>query len=318
MTTRVHPIGKSRRMVLGSAAILAICAVPVLAQAPGGIPGVVSPGVPVELVREGFEFTEGPVATADGGIFFTDIRANRVYLLDPGGKISPVREGSQGANGLALTKDGDLVFAEGAGKRISKRGKDGVIVTLTAGIPGMPLMAPNDLIIDAKGGIYFTDPGPFPPVQGRPAFVYYLPAGATVPVIIDSQNPLPNGLVLTNDGKTLIVNNTLGEALWAFDVKPDGTVANRHEFATLHDVPADKRSGADGMAIDRYDRVYVATVAGIQAFDAKGAYIGTLKLPRQATNVAFGGPDKQTFYITAREGLYRVRMLAKGPDRLGK
>jgi len=308
----------SRHVGLGAAAILAICALPVLAQAPAGIPGVLAPGAATELVQEGFVFTEGPVGTADGGLFFTDIRPNRVYYLDAGGKIAPVREGSNGSNGLALTKDGELVFAEGGGKRITKRAKDGSITTLTEGIPGMPLMAPNDLIMDAKGGIYFTDPGPFPPVPGRTAFVYYLPAGTKVPVIIDNQNPLPNGLVLTDDGKTLVVNNTLGIVVSAFDVRPDGTVANKHDFATLRGTPEGKPSGADGMAIDRDNRIYVATVAGVQVFDAKGQYLGTINVARQPTNVAFAGPDKQTLYITAREGLYRIKLLAKGPDRLGK
>jgi len=320
MTTKQRPIGigMSSHLGLGIAAILAICALPVLAQAPAGIPGVLASGVVPELVQEGFTFTEGPVGTADGGLFFSDIRANRVHYLDPAGKISVVRESTNGANGLALTKSGELVFAEGGGKRITERGKDGTISTLTEGIPGMPLMAPNDLIVDAKGGIYFTDPGPFPPVPGRQAFVYYLPAGAKVPVIIDGQNPLPNGLVLTNDGKTLIVNNTLGTVLWAFDVKPDGTVANKREFATLRGTPEGKPSGADGIAIDRDDRIFVTSVVGVQVFDAKGAYLGTIGVPRQPANVAFAGPGKQTLYITAREGLYRVNMLSKGPDRLGK
>ncbi len=311
-------LGVSRRDGVAAAALLAICTLPVQAQTPAGIPGVLAGGVATELVQENFTFTEGPVATADGGLYFSDIRANRVYYLDPAGKIGVVREASNGANGLALTKGGDLLFAEGGGKRITERGKDGTIVTLTEGIPGMPLMAPNDLIVDSKGGVYFTDPGPFPPVPGRQAFVYYLPSGGKVPVMIDGQNPLPNGLVLTNDGKTLIVNNTLGPVVWAFDVKPDGTVGNKREHATLRGTPEGKPSGADGMAIDRDDRLYVTSVVGVQVFDTKGAYLGTIPVPRQPANIAFAGPGKQTLYITAREGLYRINMLSKGPDRLGK
>jgi gluconolactonase len=312
-------IGISGRIGLGlGAAIMALCALPVLAQTPAGIPGVLAPGAATQLVQEGFTFTEGPVGTADGGLDFTDIPPNRIYHLDPAGKISVLLEGSNGANGLALTKDGDLVFVEGSGKRVAKRAKDGTITVLTEGAPGMPLMAPNDLILDAKGDVYFTDPGPFPPVPGRTAYVYYLPVGSKAAVVIDNQNPLPNGLVLTNDGKTLIVNDTLGTTVWAFDVKPDGSVANKHAFATLQGTPAGRPSGADGMAIDRDDRVYVATVTGVQVFDAKGKYLGTIPIPRQPTNVAFAGPGKQTLYITARQGLYRINTLTKGPDRLGK
>ena len=72
------------------------------------------------------------------------------------------------------------------------------------------------------------------------------------------------------------------------------------------------------MAIDSEDRVYITTVAGVQVFDAKGTWLGVIKSGRQGANVAFAGPGKQTLYITAREGLYRIRMLSKGPERLGK
>jgi len=316
----VRPLKRNRTCIFEGlcAAIAALVAAPVLAQSPAGVPGVLAGGEVPELVQEGFTFTEGPVGSAEGGLFFSDIRANKTHYLDPGGKIAVIREGTNGANGLALTKDGELLFAEGEGKRISKRGKDGTITTLTEGAPGIPLLAPNDLIVDAKGGIYFTDPGPRPVVPGRTTHVFYLPAGAKAPIVIDARNPRPNGLVLTNDGKTLIVDDTLGVIVWAFDIEPDGTATNKRVFATLRGIPADHESGADGMAIDSDDRVYVTTVAGVQVFDSKGQFLGMIKADRQAANVAFAGPDKQTLYLTAREGLYRVKTLVRGPSRLGK
>ncbi len=319
MTARQRPIGGGHSAV-GAAAVLAaiLAALPVLAQAPGGIPGVVAPGAVPELVQEGFTFTEGPVGTAEGGLYFSDIRVSKTFYLDPGGKISVFREGTNGANGIALTKAGELLFAEGEAKRISKRSKDGIITTLTEGPPGKPLLAPNDLIVDARGGIYFTDPGPRPVVPGRPTYVYYLPNGAWQPILIDGEVARLNGLTLTNDGKTLIVDDTIGNTVFAYDVQPDGSVKNKRAFLQLRDIPAGAESGADGMAIDRDDRLYITTVPGVQVFDAKGQYLGTIKAGRQAANVAFGGPDKQTLYLTAREGLYRVKTLAKGPDRLGK
>src|SRR5215510_921464 len=105
--------------VLGAAALIAVFAAPIGAQT-GGIPGVVAPGIESELVQEGFTFTEGPVGTADGGLYFSDIRVSKTFYLDPGGKISVFREGTNGANGIALTKAGELLFAEGGAKRISK------------------------------------------------------------------------------------------------------------------------------------------------------------------------------------------------------
>ena len=302
----------------GAAAAIALLAGAARAQSPGGIAGVVAPGVVPELVQEGFVFTEGPVGTPDGGLYFSDIRPNRIHYLDPSGKISLVREQTNGANGLALTRDGDLIAAEGEGKRISKRSRDGTVTTVTEGIAGKPFLSPNDVLVDAKGGIYITDPGPRPVVPGRTAYVYYLPAGAKEPVVLDDQIARPNGVTLTRDGKTLVVNDTLGPTVYAYDVQPDGNVKNKRAFVQLRDIPEGKESGADGMAVDREDRLYVTTVAGVQVFDAAGKYLGTIKVPRQSANAGFAGPDKRVLYITAREGLYRINMLAQGPDRIGK
>ena len=313
-----HRTARSIVIALGAAAAVALLAGAAHAQSPGGIAGVVAPGVMPELVQEGFVFTEGPVGTPDGGLYFSDIRPNRIHYLDPGGKISLVREQTNGANGLALTRDGDLIAAEGEGKRISKRSRDGMVTTVTEGIAGKPFLSPNDVLVDAKGGIYITDPGPRPVVPGRTAYVYYLPVGAKEPVVLDDQIARPNGVTLTRDGKTLIVNDTLGPTLYAYDVLPDGSVKNKRTFAQLLDIPEGKESGADGMALDREDRLYVTTVAGVQVFDAAGKHLGTIKVPRQPANAGFAGPDKRVLYITAREGLYRINMLAQGPDRIGK
>ena len=313
---KTHALRTSAAVGIAAAAVLA--ALPALGQAPAGIPGVVAPGAEPELVQEGFVFTEGPVGKPDGGLYFTDIRPNKVYELEPNGKITLIREQSTGANGLALTKDGDLLAAEGDGRRISKRSRDGTVTTVTDGIEGKPFIWPNDLFPDAKGGIYITDPGPRPVVPGRTAYVYYLPPGAKQAVVIDDQIVRPNGLTLTRDGKTLIVDDTVGPVVFAYDVAPDGSVKNKRNFAQLRDIPEGKESGADGLALDSEDRIYITTLTGVQVFDAKGQYLGTIKVPRQPANVAFGGPDKGVLYITAREGLYRLKMLSRGPDRVGK
>src|SRR5919198_1177776 len=318
-TQRRFAIAASRtRAAAGAAAAVGLIVLPAMAQSPGGIAGVTAAGAEPQLVQEGFVFTEGPLGTADGGLYFSDIRPNRIYRLEPNGKIDLVREQTNGANGLALTRDGDLLAAEGDGKRISKRSRDGTLATVTEGIAGKPFLAPNDLILDAKGGMYITDPGPRPVVPGRIAYVYYLPPGAKEPIVIDDQIARPNGLTLTRDGRTLIVDDTLGPAVYVYDVQPDGSVKNKRVFAQLRDIPEGKESGADGMALDREDRVYITTVAGVQVFDAAGKYLGTIKVPRQPANAAFSGPDKRVLYITAREGLYRLDMLAQGPDRIGK
>ena len=173
------------------------------------IPGVIDAGRQVELVQEGFQFTEGPVGTADGGLYFTDLRASRVHYLDPRGKLSIYREPTGEMNGLALTPKGELVGVESAGKRLSRFNPEGPRTELTRGDGVHPLVAPNDLIVDAKGGIYFTDPHSRPIVAGRKHQIYYLPPGELKAIVVDESMTRPNGLTLTLDGKRLIVADTV-------------------------------------------------------------------------------------------------------------
>src|SRR5258708_31399765 len=119
---------------------------PVATSLAQGIPGVVAADAKVEVVQEGFVFTEGPVGTADGGLYFSDLQnGDKTYRMDPSGKISIYRDHTNGTNGLTLTRDGALLGAEGDGKRISKIGPGGTVTRLTEGIDGMPLKAPTDL-----------------------------------------------------------------------------------------------------------------------------------------------------------------------------
>jgi gluconolactonase len=305
-------------VVFGACVAVALHTAPVLAQSNTAIPGVIAAGAQPELVQEGFVFTEGPLGTEDGGLYFNDNRASKTYLVDRAGKVSLAYEQTKGANGLALTREGDLIAAEGDGKRISKRSPDGKITPVSESYKGAPHLSPNDVIADARGGVYFTDPGPRPVLPGRPTYVFYMPAGASQPILIDDTVPRPNGIVLSPDGRTLYVDNTLGPAVYAYDVQPDGSVKNKRVFAELRDIPAGQESGADGMAIDRDGRLYVSSLTGMQVFDAKGQHLGTIKFPRQPANAAFAGPGKGILYVTAREGLYRISTMTKGPDRPGK
>jgi len=293
-------------------------AVPQPAKPLDGIPNVVAKGEIVQLVKEGFAFTEGPVPTADGGIYFSDLlTSDRIQRLAPNGEITVLREQANSAGGLALNRAGELFAVETNAKRVTKFA-GGKVTVVTEGSPAKPLLAPNDLILDSKGGVYFTDPGPRPVVAGRIVYVYYLAPGSKQPVIIDDKIARPNGITVTTDGKTLIVDDTVGEMIFAYDIQPDGTVKNRRPFAQLHDIPSGQNSGGDGMALDRNNRLYVASLTGVQIFDKTGRYLGTISVPRQPSNVAFSGAEKKTLFITAREGLYKVRMLASGPNRPGK
>ncbi len=197
------------------------------------------------------------------------------------------------------------------------------VTPLATQFNGQPLRAPNDLIADGRGGIYFTDPAPRPAPDVAPkesGNVHYLTPKGDV-LLLDSQIRRPNGLTLSIDEKTLYVGDTEGEFVYAFDMGADGRVSNKRQFARL--VEPEKgslgpRSRADGIAIDAMGRLYVSTAAGIQVVDPRGKHLGVIRLPSVARNVAFGGPGRQTLYLTALESLYRVQTLAEGPASRSK
>jgi len=313
------------RSALHLAIALAAFTLPLPAQTSAGIPGVVAAGEKPELVKEGFVFTEGPVGTYDGGLFFSDIGSKTIYHMDPDGKITIARGNTLGANGLALNQS-ELYAAEGAGKLISRGNQNGRVATVLESTDAAPIGAPNDIIFDLRGGFYFTDPGaaPLDPKDTtRHGKVYYVASnGGREPLLVDDKIAFPNGLTLTPDGKWLLVDDTLGDTIWAFDLmpkktkKPQTSVA-KSAFAKIPEL-TNGVSMADGMAVDRENRVYVATGAGVQVFDKKGKFLGVIKVPRSPSNCAFSGPDKHTLYITAREGLYKIKMISQGPDRAGK
>ncbi len=314
------------RSALPLAIALAAFTLPLPAQTSAGIPGVVAPGVKPELVKEGFDFTEGPVGTYDGGLFFSDVGSKTIYHMDPDGKITIARGNTLGANGLALNAS-ELYAAEGSGKLISRGNQNGRVATVLESTDAQPLGAPNDIIFDSRGGFYFTDPGaaPLDPKDpNRHGKVYYVAStSGRGPLLVDDKIAFPNGLTITPDGKALLLDDMLGDTIWAIDLAPKKskkkpqTGVTKTAFAKIPEL-TDGVSMADGMAVDRDGRVYVATHVGIQVFDKKGKSLGTIKVPRPPSNLAFSGPDKRTLYITAGAGLYKLKMISQGPDRAGK
>ncbi len=288
------------------------------------IPGVVKGGTKVQVIKEGFNGTEGPIALPDGSLIFTETAANRITKIDKDGNTSAFLENTNGSNGLAFDGKGRLISVQttpGATKIgvVYPKGEEKVIAD---NFDGKPFGRPNDLVVDRKGGVYFTDPGPnatpgtatgAPPM---PAAVYYVSAGGKAMKIAEGIER-PNGIQLSPDEKTLYVNNTSGEYLIAFDIKPDGTVQNKRNFAKYEGVTpgpngAGVVSGADGIAIDNDGRLYVATSAGIQVFDAKGKHLGSIPMSRPPQNLAFAGDGKKTLYVVGRGAAWKIQMVAAG------
>lgn len=284
------------------------------------IPGVVAKGSKYEFLYEGFDGTEGPIALPDGSAIFTETRANRITQLKDDRAVSIFLQNSNGSNGLAFTPKGDLISVQNLKPQVGVIYPAGREKVLSSSYDGKPFQRPNDLVLDKKGGIYFTDIGVVPKPEeknaepARPAVYYITPDGKTTQVVNDLKRP--NGVQLSTDEKTLYVADTANEYLIAYDIKADGALSNKRNFAKLagyqKNAAGEFASGADGIAVDAENRLYVATNAGVEVFNAKGETQGIIALPNKPQNLAFAGKDKKTLYVVGRGAAYRIPLLAQG------
>ena len=288
------------------------------------IPGVAAAGTKVVAIKSGFQGTEGPIGMPDGTLIFTETQANRITRIAADGSTSTFLENTNGSNGLAFDAKGRLISVQTTPgqTKIGVIYPKGAEAVLSDGIDGKPYGRPNDLVVSTRGGVYFSEPGPNvtpgappPTTPPLPPAVYYIaPGGRAIRVAENIERP--NGIMLSRDEKTLYVNNTNGEYLLAFDVKPDGTLGNRRNFAKYQGGSKNDAgvyvSGADGLAIDNEGRVYAATAAGVEVFDVKGTQLGTIPLSRAPQNLAFAGPDKKTLYVVGRGAAFKVELLTPG------
>jgi sugar lactone lactonase YvrE/peroxiredoxin len=295
------------------------------------ITGVVAEGTPIELIKEGFKGTEGPVTLPDGSLIFTETQDNRITRIAPDGSTSSFVEGSNGANGLGFTANGDLYAVQVLKTRVGIVFPPPKVRTLADNFEGAPFGRPNDLVVDQKGNVYFTDSGANPTPAGqavaptqavapaRPAVYRISNTGDLKRLAADIERP--NGIQLSPDDKVLYVANTLGEHLLAYDIRPDGSVSERRQFAKLagwSKTETGFSSGADGIAVDDVGRVYVATNAGIEVFSSHGAALGSIALPKKPQNLAFAGKDKKTLYVVGRGAAYRFPVITAGVSTRAK
>jgi len=294
-------------------------------QTTAAITGVIAAGTQIELIKEGFNGTEGPVALPDGNLAFTETQANRITRIAPDGSISTFLENSNGSNGLAISPDGDVYAVQVKEPQVGIVYPASSARVLAVRYEGAPFGRPNDIVLDRKGGVYFTDSGVNPPAPGaapapqpaekpaKPAVYYISSEGALTRLAADIERP--NGIQLSPDEKTLYVANTFGEYVLAYDVLGEGKVGQRRNFARLEGYRKTETggtSGADGLAVDAEGRVYVASAAGIQVFSNKGEALGIIALPKAPQNIAFAGPGKKTLYAVGRGAAYRIATLTQG------
>lgn len=310
---------------------------------------IVPPAARLEkLFDKGLVLTEGVAVAPDGLVYFSDItfshvskeklgvlEAGHIWKLDPKTKKAVIFRSPSGmSNGIKFDADGNMIIAEGAdygGRRVIRTDmRTGKSYILAALFEGRPLNSPNDITIDEKGRIYFSDPryAGHEPIEQPVAAVYRIdPDGSLHRIITDAGKP--NGVCMSPDQKTLyVVSNDNGStgigrvpedtplhkgrmALLAYDLAPDGTAKFRKVLVDY--APQD---GPDGLVCDREGNIYAAvrdqTRPGIRVYNPDGrelAYIKT-ELP---TNVGFGrGTESRTLYITAGHSLYRIRLNKEG------
>jgi gluconolactonase len=284
----------------------------VIASVPGhGLPGVVTQG------------TEGPIALRDGTIVFCETNLGRVASVDKDGKESVFVDASvaNGPNGLAWDPKGRLVGATAAPGHMGvqivyPKGSEQVLADK---FEGKPFVRPNDLFVDKKGGIYFTDPANVPNPSSPPAVYYVAPVGGKVTKVADGIE-FPNGVSMNLDEKVLYVNNTGGEYILAFDVQPDGSLRNRRNFGKYEDLTiagGKVGGGGDGFTLDAKGRVYAAAGGSVQVFSPQGQLLGKIPVSKRPQNLTFAGPDMKTLYVVGGGAVFKVQMIAQGIKRRG-
>ncbi len=260
-------------------------------------------GTNVEKIAGGFTFTEGPAANSKGIIYFSDIPPSRIYRYTRDKEVELFMENSGGANGLFFDNNDNLIACAGKIRKLVKFDSHGNMTVLAEKYNGKKFNSPNDLWIDSKGGIYFTDPryGNRDDLEMGEHVYYLYPDGEKIIRVIDDM-VRPNGIIADKAGKNLYVTDHGASKTYAYKINPDGTLSGKKLFAEY---------GSDGMAIDTKGNVYL-TNQNIIVFNSNGKLIDSLVVPESPANICFGGKDNKTLYITARTGFYKTRTLVEG------
>lgn len=268
----------------------------------------------------GYSLSEGPSQTPDGAVYFTDFRGGEIHRVDPVTSDVSVFLSDINAGGLAVDRAGKLIVAEGrAGKILRIDPATKAVSVIAERIDGARFNAPNDLLIDGKGGIYFSDPSqgaPLPLPQGKQS-IYYVDAQGKTTRLVDYL-PRPNGLALSKDGRSLYVALSGDSEILGYRVLAPGKLSpDSAIFARTAYQPSSKRgesaiTGVDGLAADELGNVYAAGRFGIEVFDPAGRSLGMIATPERPSNMKFGGADGHTLYVTTYTSIYAVKMAVGG------
>jgi gluconolactonase len=298
-----------RMIGLGIAAALAAASgLPALA----GEGAVTAPDAKLEKLADGFSFTEGATADAEGNVYFTDQPNDKILKWNVAEKkLSVFLQPCGRSNGMYVDPKGNLIACADENNQLWSIDPAGKPTVLVKQYKEKLLNGPNDVWLRPDGGLYFTDPfykRPYwkrGPMEQDGQHVYFLPADRQAPVRVTEDLKQPNGITGTPDGKRLFVADIGARKTYAYDIQPDGTLAGK----TL---VCEERS--DGMTIDVEGNLYL-TGKGVMVFDKTGKKIEHIAVPEPwVGNLCFGGKDRQTLYIAASKGFYAIRMRVKGAN----
>ena len=286
----------------------------------------------IEKLAGGFTFTEGPLWRPSGVLWFSDVVGNLVRQWAPDGTVTVVLQpggydgnslpagGYVGPNGMVADKDGAVLLCQHGNRRIVRITPDRKVTTLVDRFEGKKLNSPNDLVFRSDGSLYFTDPPYGLPKQDDDPTkelkfngIYRL-AGGKLQLLAEDMTR-PNGIAFSPDEKTLYVaNSDEKRKLWMrYDVAAGGAISNGKAFA---DVSAETADGLpDGMKVDSLGNVYATGPGGVWVFAPDGKHLGTIQPPETPANCGWGD-DGKSLYMTARTGLYRIKLAVAGQKAL--
>jgi gluconolactonase len=265
----------------------------------------------IQRVAKDLHYADGPVWSYDGFLLFSDTVVDKLHKFTPGTGVSEAGDRAGGAMGNAYDADGRLYTCEFRQRRVTRTLKNGKVEIVAARFEGKRLNAPNDVVVRRDGHVYFTDPAFGNQEDTRELDFYGIfhvtPKGELE--VVARWKTRPNGIALSPNGKTLYVSDSDAHTVRAYDL--DGKGAATKERVVIDNIPG----VPDGLRTDQNGNVYVAArKVYVYALpnNAPAKLLGEVQTQETPSNLAFGDPDMETLYITARTAVYRVRLGVKG------